>query len=501
MSAGCPAVDAAAKVRAAVRLRPVLGSLSAIVVAVLGACQESPSFRARWDLRPRPNPDVLDDTPDPFSITRAIDCTALGINAVRMTTIDGIGDIADDRIFPCYLPRFVDSHADVGGPHLDPGPYAVELRGVQRNGEPWLSGTPDPHAEVRCDPRVEEPSCQSVDIACDCAPLDVVDEHTERLKDFVLDAPAECIDGIDNDRDGLVDGQERGCLIEPDRPESENIGTVQFRAIVTLFDDAPGVDCGEVGLSFLSARTCAVDPDGEVGTCTGTDNETPVCLAGSPIFFDVALGKGDYLLELTGLDGAKTPLTAVARTKPFKVDDSGSGASVAFETDFGVDDFLVPVHQPASFRLAYAQGPGLDDTRECKPGKRQGQLVMDAVVMVLLDAHGGALDHPITATLDHDFLLDGSAVPCQPAQVDTEPLDWGGYSLRVEARAADGTACFTTDGQHGEPDAPLRVYPGITDLVIPRVVDQDGAPPPSCVDCSTAEECDGNACVAGICQP
>ena len=49
-------------------------------------------------------------------------------------------------------------------------------------------------------------------------------------------------------------------------------------------------------------------------------------------------------------------------------------------------------------------------------------------------------------------------------------------------------------------DAPLSLQPGRLPVTVPRVIAGDGAPPPSCRDCTLDSDCAGNACVDGICQ-
>src|SRR5574338_1069948 len=95
MSPRCPAVDVPAKVRLDVSRRHALGLLAVLAVS---ACKEPPSFRVRWHLVDREGAEV--------DVTRAIDCTELGINAVQITSIDGAGEVADARIYPCFTPRF-----------------------------------------------------------------------------------------------------------------------------------------------------------------------------------------------------------------------------------------------------------------------------------------------------------------------------------------------------------------------------------------------------------
>ncbi|MBC8068358.1 MAG: hypothetical protein IAG13_08500, partial [Deltaproteobacteria bacterium] len=283
---------------------------------------------------------------------------------------------------------------------------------------------------------------------------------------FLLAAPAECIDGVDNDRDGLVDAQEGGCRLDPGRPESDNVGAVQVRAVVTVWDDAPGLTCGELDIPTLAARTCLFD-GGRVGECTPAVSGLR-CSAGEPVFFDVALGGGHtYVIELEGVSPSGETRTLPARSEPFVVDDAGTGASVFFETDFGADDFLEPVVGSTSVTLSF---PASGEEVPCEDKSRIQRFGIE-----LLDAHGGASvagDASATYDGEPEFPLDGTPAPCKPQPLFIDGLEWGGYTVRVRALADDDTVCFVNE-------TPLRIFPGENPLEIPAVLD-DGELPASC---------------------
>lgn len=464
-------------------------ALGLLAVLALAACKEAPSFRVRWNLVDRD--DVVVD------VTRAIDCTELGINAVQITSIDGFGEIADARIYPCFTSRFEDPDANVGGPTLDPGPYAIEVRGVQRNGEPWLlpaktsdDDTDEDDERATCVPREDgkDPPCRSIDVACDCIALEVHDEATEDLGIATLGpAPRECVDGIDNDRDGLVDAQELICQRMPDSFEGNNVSRLQFSLVTTVWDDEPQVSCSEIGLTSIAARLC------DLSTSDCQPIATPACIERAPVFFQGEAGAGKYAVELTGVDSAGNALTEPQRSAPFEVDDTGIGATVMLTADFGADDFLAPVHDFATFSVAFEQGPGLATRDECGSGGRNGLLAITQLSIELRDGHGGVLADPIGVASPLGATLDGEPFACIEQPVITNPVDWGGYTLLVEAYAEDGTVCFSTG------DAPLSIFPGSTGVVVPRVL-VDGAPPQSCRDCDDDMDCGGATCTDGICQ-
>lgn len=459
-------------------------ALGLFAVLAVSACKEPPSFRVRWHLVDREGVEV--------DVTRAIDCTELGINAVQITSIDGAGEVADARIYPCFTPRFENPDASVGGPTLDPGPYAIEVRGVQRNGEPWLlDGVDDDRV---CDPNETGKNfgCNANDVACDCLHVDVVDNETQDLGVAkLLPAPRECVDGIDNDRDGLVDAQELICKREPDSVEGNNVSRLQFSLVTTVWDDEPQVSCGEIGLTSIAARLC--DVSGAEPVCAPTPIATPTCIERAPVFFQGEAGEGEYAIELTGVDSGGNALTKPKLSPPFLVDDTGIGATVMLDVDFGADDFLAPVQGLTDFVVTWEQGPGLSARDECSADAGFGKLTIDQVSFELRDAHGGALPTPIESTMA-GVTLDGVPFPCIQKAVTTEPIEFGGYTLQVEAYAEDGTVCFSTG------DAPRSIFPGSTEVVVPRVL-VDGVPPPSCRDCTDAADCSGGVeCTDGICQ-
>ncbi|HWB74478.1 MAG TPA: hypothetical protein VG755_05975, partial [Nannocystaceae bacterium] len=178
---------------------------------------------------------------------------------------------------------------------------------------------------------------------------------------------------------------------------------------------------------------------------------------------------------------------------PFQVDDTGIGATVMLTADFGADDFLTPVHDFATFTVAFEQGPGLSARDECSGGGQLGQLSIAQLSFELRDGHGGVLADAVGVASPAGVTLDGVPFACIQAPVITNQVDWGGYTLRVEAYADDGTVCFSSG------DAPLSIFPGSTGVVVPRVL-VDGAPPPSCRDCDSDANCGGATCTNNICE-
>jgi hypothetical protein len=147
----------------------------------------------------------------------------------------------------------------------------------------------------------------------------------------------------------------------------------------------------------------------------------------------------------------------------------GSGAVVPIEVDFAASSFEPPIEASAGFNLTFGDDDG---ARGCAPSLGTDEVPLTTVQLEVLDAHGGALATPVT--LADGTPLDGSERACPSGILVTEPLAWGGYSLRASALTADGTVCYSTG------DAPLLLAPTSISLRVPPVLDADGLPPAGC---------------------
>jgi hypothetical protein len=451
------------------------------MTAAVVACAEPPSVRARWSL--------IDRDGEALAATSPLHCTSLGINTVRMRIFDELGFYIDDSFYACFANGFEDEDATVAGPALPPGRYAVEIRGVQRNNEPWMPGLED--ADLDGDPdeplaecSVDDPACDPRDIACDCDVLEAREDRTVRLTAFELAAPDECIDGIDNDADGVLDAQDPSCIpgIVPG-VEGNPVSAVQFRVAVSLFGGNTAVDCAALGVTDLRARVCARDGDDPQAPCPdegSLDTRLP-CRTGDPSFFELVLAEGDYVLEMVAQGAADAPRTKVER---FDVEvGEGAGAFVPVALDLGPADFDPQIVAPAGFGVRLADD-GVPGGRGCAS---TGEVEMTELELELRDAHGGALAEPVLLAMNQTdarfegLPLDGTPSPCPTAALTTVPQVWGGWSLRVVARNAAGTVCFSTDGTGpGGADAPLQLAPSSIAVVVPHVLDADGNPPEGC---------------------
>lgn len=473
--------------------RPRLARAALALALGACACQATPSFRLRWQLTDR-------EGETPREITAATQCSNVGMNTVRILVTDPLGLVAHEDFFPCFARGFADEDTMIAGPELDPGEYVVEVRGLQRDLLPWTAGELDEDSTQFCSGAAETIDCNPLDVACDCHGLDARKDATITIDPFVLVPPRECIDGIDNDHDGLTDAQDSACSVGGDVPESLEVSAVQFRATVTLLDGNPRARCDGVGIGELHARACPAAAVGEQGCADADAIEIGAseCRTDDAVFFDATLPVGDYVLELTGRAGD------TARTRPQLFPFTllpGAGAFVPIEVDFAASSFDPPIEALASFGLGFASDADGGEIRGCVPGTDDGVLAIDEVTLEVRDAHGGPVSPAVGFTGRYGAPQPATGA-CTTAEIHTDPLTWGGWTLRVVARAADGTVCFTTDGAGTNgADAPLQLAPGAdaSSLVIPRVFADDGLPPPSCRDCSGDGDCGNHVCQDGVC--
>jgi hypothetical protein len=209
-----------------------------------------------------------------------------------------------------------------------------------------------------------------------------------------------------------------------------------------------------------------------------------------------------------GLDSGGEPVT---HPKAFDAEISPIGGTVQQAIDFGPEDFLEPIVREIRASPGYVSELGRQSTvrYSCEPRVLQpadeeegtpeitrGRLVLAGLRVQVLNSHGGPLDTP--ATLDDGTVLDGqNMIDCSSSLV-TAPLEWGSFTMELEALSAEGEVCFSNVG------APVLMSPGgISGLFAPRVYGPDGKVPASCHDCETDADCGlpGELyCVENVCQ-
>jgi hypothetical protein len=481
-------------------LRTLLHTLPLLLGATVLGCQEDPSFRVRWAIDPSLS---LGEASKP-GLASPADCSSAGVLDVRITTRDAFGVIVDSRKRPCFSSQLESPEGSVAGPELPPGPYAVEIRGVRRDGVVWsdvLSPLDELEPDPGCVPDLsvssseQDPSCSLDSLVCDCAFVEVAEGRTVHLDDVVLDAPPQCQDGVDNDGDGLVDmfdpacrlGRMQGQLYA--REDVEVVANAQLVIRPSLLHDNPVATCAGLGISrflvtFDDGPTLAEPICGEVlrrvfqASAMITPGET-------------------HVVRVVAVDFGRQPLT-VAKEVVIEAPAAGGGR-FTMDVDFGPQDFLEPIVAPTELipRFSPFEDAG-GFTRACTPENYAGgRLWLTDLRMRLLGSRGKPL--PTPAELSDETPLDGATpIACTANILRTEPLAWGEHMLEVEALSPEGEVCFSNVG------SPMLTAPGQTILTIPRVFPV----PESCHDCTTDADCvdpGGTAntavCDAGICRP
>jgi hypothetical protein len=260
-------------------------------------------------------------------------------------------------------------------------------------------------------------------LVCDCRFIDVEEDETIIVDDLVFEPPPECEDGIDNDRDGLVDQRDPGCRLAG--RESDDVSTVQFQLRIGLLGNNPNVVC-----SGLNIARYLISFDDQI-------LDDPLCSA-VPSFFSVDAAAGEYEVTVVAIDAAGEPRTTTW-TQTIEIPEGGGGS---FELDVQFDDitFLEPIVAGAPMTLSFI--PQADQPAHgCISGGLGSDLT--EVRIHVLDAHGGELDPPVLLE-DGVTPLVGQWIPCPAATLETEPLAWGGYLAHIEARNATGDVCFAT---------------------------------------------------------
>jgi len=332
---------------------------------MLGAsgCQEPPSYRLRWSIEGR---DMLD--------TAA--CAESGMLEVRVRAYDGAGaiDYADERLFSCFPSAFQDPDGTVGGSALPPGLYAIELRGIDRTATPWdvqeQSLEPNAPTHPGCRPVRDTPECRPGELVCDCRSLAVVERgaappegasvvveegDTVDLLDLVLVAPPECIDGIDNDHDGMVDRADPSCLVDfGDGSEGVPVGVTELNLGLTLFEGNPAASCGASPVRLLELSY--------VGDAGPEVVLTEPCRLDQPYRASLRLPSGTTTFSVRGLDNRAPdePAEPVTVAKTFEAQVSPTRGTVIVTVDFGYADFLAPIVGEIRAAPAYVSALGTE---------------------------------------------------------------------------------------------------------------------------------------------
>jgi hypothetical protein len=475
-------------------LRTFLHTLPLLVSTTVLGCQEEPSFRLRWAIDPAL---AAGDASLKPRLGTPVDCSGVGVMDVRIVTRDAFGVVVDSRTRPCFSSALTKPEGTVPGPLLPPGPYAVEIRGVRRDGVGWdrtllpleeLEPNPGCVPELGVAASEQRPTCSLESLSCDCAFVEVAEGRTEHLDDMIIDAPPQCQDGVDNDQDGLVDmfdpacrmGQSAGDLYA--REDTVVIANAQLVVRASVLDDNPVATCSGLGISRFIVT---LDEDSTLAD--------PICsnVLGR-IFQASAMAMPDttHTVRVVAVDFARQPLTIAKETVIHA--PPGGGGRFNIDVDFSADDFLQPIVASAQLIPGFSPYEEIGSfTRGCQPDTNYvgGKLILQDVRMRLLGTHGQPLSP--APKLTNDLSLDGqTSIPCN-FNYWTQPLAWGEYLLEVEALSPEGEVCFSNVGD------PSLTAPGESYLAVPRVFPI----PSSCLDCTTDAECQSEAiCDDGVCK-
>ena len=428
-------------------------AFATLALASLGltstGCAEDSSYVVRWQIVPPGT--IPDEAP---VLTSPKQCSDSGIARVRMTTKQA-GIVVESREYPCFPPEFFDLEAVAGGPELAVGDYSVEIQPLNHRGANLGSGSQHN--------------------------ITVGSETPIQLNNARLGATDECQDGVDNDRDGAVDGADRGCRIGVF--ESDDAFIRNFVVHPQLFDGEV-TSCAQVGIEWIRVWI-----DGE------TDDELLFpCDTGDPKEFLRRLPEDKKIYNLTieaaGLNSSLEEITVRRVTPPENL-----LAPVQIDANFGVRDFEPALVAPMGFTVRFLPHPESEFDYGCEI---TSALEIDTLELELVDGETpmGALSF-----VDRDGVpLDGSPRPCVDFQIVTEPLTWSNketlgpdehrsYAVRARGLSELGETCFDNAEQvlvRGVPDVRPSVQATVS-VVVGRP--DDATLTRSCADCFEDAHC------------
>lgn len=471
-------------------MRPVAAGL--LAAGLLAGCTEPPSYELGWRLVDASGFAEPELAPAMTSIRQ---CSAVGVQKVRVTTRRLDNSVADRREYPCFPGAFERGEL-VEGPTLEPGEYKLELAGLRRTGERWACVD---------DESLPEPApC----VAFAEGTLTVAEGELPALE-VVLLSPSECDDGVDNDGDGLVDGKDPSCILDPTGPEQSDETLALFQ-IKATFLDSPVVFPANVGVNTLRVIIDG-EPFVDVLSVELNTELWPFRLPSITASFE----PGEHELEIVALDQSGAALT-VPLTRSFAIPfaifgGSGGAEDDPFRFDFSSERFLEPVLEPISvnFGLLLNLGDTTGPTCELGGFVDGERVAVERTWVRVTDEDGALLDAASLDLFGFSAGLSGQAAiapvdevegwvsfACPSSTVVSAPLVWGKYSIEVEGRIGE-SVCFATQ-------APRDLRPlgksGAQDFYLDRVLDGMGGPPAGCAECVVDSDCSGQICDAGICK-
>ncbi len=421
---------------------------------MLAGCGQPPGFEVSWTIES----DASDVAP-----LMAKQCSDVGIFSVRVTVERG-GEIISVDEHACFA-------GAAEGPPLEPGEYEIEVEGLRRSGEPW-------DYDAKVDPeRVAWAEAKVVAVEGSVPEIDVV-----------LIAPLECDDGIDNDRDGVVDEQDPGCGITTlnDEPREGNDAELTLFELSVSFLQSPVVKPSNVGVQSIRLTV-----DGEL---LASITESQLDLEQWPFRLPLISGEFEgagHQLEVTPIGGGVPVAEPVVF--PFDVPPD-AGTYVTGTVEFGAEDFSEPIVE----RLALLFEPS------CTPG---GSLALERMWIRVVDENDQPLDAAALgltgnwgppgmnmAIVPVDEAGGWISFECPTSIVRSTTLAWGRYQIEAQARRA-ADVCFSL------PQSDLAPQPNSAQtLVLARELAGDLPVCPECSEATAQTDCGGTqVCEAGLC--
>lgn len=205
---------------------------------VLGACGEEATYVLSWRF--------ADDPPGAFS---ARTCGAHGVEAFRVTETADDGTVRRFNVL-CGLGQ--------AERRVSPGTYRVGLTGLDFSGQP---------------PEMAE----GMVLSGAAGPFEVTEGQAPPLVVSVVVTPrSSCVDGVDNDADGLVDGDDPGCQgggVREDGPApARDAGAIDGAGREA---DAAGPDAAGDGGGAAGAADAGASLDGASDAGADTQADAP----------------------------------------------------------------------------------------------------------------------------------------------------------------------------------------------------------------------------------
>ena len=468
------------------RRRQVLARF-APVWAVLGlgasACTSPPSYTLSWSLIA--NDGDLGQAPSLDSVRQ---CSEVGIAQIRVTAISAGVSISVDE-YPCF------PGSTIEGPTLEPGDYTLEIEGLRRTGGTW-NFDPDETSE---DQR----------IAYAEAEVSVTEGGLPNI-DFVLRAPPECDDGIDNDNDGRVDARDPACIIDATNLELADSGISLVQSSVSfLYAANPVVRPTNLGIRSLRLEI----EDLVVATIQDFELDYSRAPFRLPLVAET-LPAGSYAVTLTALDAGGQALTEpLASSVPLGVPEAQTGFLLE-DFVFSADTFLEPLLLPFIFSQQLRLSPigsepiktslcelggfaKVDDTfvpirlDELQIRVTRVDTSDPSVVEETLDAASLGLTFINNTPVETTDAGDWVSFACPSAAIRSEALDWGRHQIELRGLIG-GEPCFSSsDVTDLAPQSGTNAQP----FTLERVFEGDSVPV-ACYECSEdADDCDdGKVC-------